>query len=300
MDFAINVVVPAAQAFIMFSLGLGLTLLDFKRVFTGGRAVLIGVLCQVILLPLAAFGVATAFGLPPVFAAGVMLLAFCPGGVSSNVISKLSRGDLALAVSLTALTSLLAFITVPPLAALSIQHFMGETAPEFSITELSLFTFMLTTVPVMTGVLIRQVLPGFAMRVESFLSNLAVFLWALLLVAIFYGSRDIIIEWMDELGPALIALPLVMLIVGFVLARVLGVAITQSKTVAIETSIQNSPLGIALAGVIMGTTTGLSELALPSGLYSITMYLVCLPAIFVFRRMGRDADVSMTRSGAVG
>ena len=116
MDFAINVVVPAAQAFIMFSLGLGLRLIDFRRVFTGGRAILVGVVCQIVLLPVIAFGVVTYFELKPIFAAGVMLLSFCPGGVSSNVISKLSRGDLALSVSLTAVTSLMAFITVPPLA----------------------------------------------------------------------------------------------------------------------------------------------------------------------------------------
>lgn len=288
MDFAINVVVPAAQAFIMFTLGLGLTFVDFRRVFTGGRAVLIGVLCQIVFLPLVAFGLVLAFDLPPVFAAGVMLLSFCPGGVSSNVISKLSQGDLALAVSLTALTSLLAFITVPPLAAFSILYFMGEAAPEFSITELSLFTFMLTTVPVMTGVLVRAVLPRLAARVEGFLSTFAVVLWVILLLGIFYGSRDIITQWMGELGPVLMVLPFTLLVAGLILARMLGISVTQSKTVAIETSVQNSPLGIALAGAIMGTTTGLSELALPSGLYSITMYLITLPAIFVFRRMGRN------------
>lgn len=222
-----------------------------------------------------------------------MLLAFCPGGVSSNVISKLSRGDLTLAVSLTAVTSVIAFIAVPPLTALAILHFMAEEAPEFSITELSLFTFMLTTVPVMTGVVLRQILPRLAQKVEGFLSTFAIVLWAVLLLGIFYGSREIIIEWMDDLGPSLIALPFALMVIGYFLARAMSVSRTQSKTVSIETSVQNSPLGIALAGVIVGGAGGaLSDLALPSGLYSITMYLVTLPAIFVLRRIGQDENAA--------
>ena len=167
---------------------------------------------------------------------------------------------------------------------------MGETAPDFSITELSLFTFMLTTVPVLTGVLIRHVLPGIAMKVEGFLSVLAVGLWLVLLLGIFYGSRELIISMMSTLGPSMMTLPFVLVFIGWLLGRIIGLQVQQAKTVAIETSVQNSPLGIALAGVIMGTTTGLSELALPSALYSVTMYLIVVPAIFVFRRMGRETE----------
>lgn len=286
MDFAINVVVPAAQAFIMFSLGLGLTVADFSRVFSGGRAVVLGVVGQVILLPLVAFAMVKLFGLSPVFAAGTMLLAFCPGGVSSNVISKLSKGDLALSVSLTAVTSLLAFITVPPLATWAVLHFMGEAAPDFTIGEVALFTFLLTTVPVLMGVAIRHVFPNGAARIEGGLSNVAVGLWAVLILGIFYGSRDLILSLMPVLGPILLMLPFALLLLGLFVGRLFGLNIYQSKTLSVETSVQNSPLGIALAGVIMGTTTGMSELALPSALYSVTMYLIVIPAIFLFRRMG--------------
>ncbi len=297
MDFAIQVILPAAQAFIMFSLGLGLTLADFGRVFKGGKAILVGILCQIVLLPIVAFGVVLAYDLPPVLAAGTMLVAFCPGGVSSNVMTKLARGDLALAVSLTAVTSLIAFMTVPPLAALAILHFMGEAAPEFSISDLAVFTFVLTTVPVMTGVLVRFVFSRFAMRVEKFLSNLAVSLWLLLLAFLFVGNWDLVKTSFPVLGPALMTLPLVLMIIGWASGRVLGVSKTQSKTLSIETSIQNSPLGVALAGAIMGTTTGISELALPSGLYSITMYVVALPAIIMFRRIkaADSAQADMAR-----
>lgn len=285
MDFAINVVVPAAQAFIMFSLGLGLQVSDFKRVIMGGKVVLLGIICQIGLLPLFTFGLIHLFDLTPAFAAGIMLLAFCPGGVSSNVISKLSKGDIALAVSLTAVTSLLAFLTLPPLATLAVLYFMKESAPDFSITDVALFTFFLTTVPVMLGVLIRHLAPTFSARTEGILSNIAVGLWLVLLLGIFAGSRQLIMDMMPILGPVLMALPFGLVIMGWFVGRATGVGIRQSKTLAIETSVQNSPLGIAVAGVIMGTTTGFSDLALPSAIYSVTMYLIILPAIFLFRRI---------------
>jgi BASS family bile acid:Na+ symporter len=290
MDFAIQVILPLAQAFIMFSLGLGLTTADFGRVFRGGKAIVIGVICQIVLLPIVAFGVISAFNLPPILAAGGMLLAFCPGGVSSNVISKLSRGDLALAVSLTAVTSLIAFMTIPPLAALTIRHFMGETAPEFSIGNLSLITFILTTVPVMSGVLVRHFMSGFAIRVEKKFNTAALSLWFVLLIFLFLGNLDLVALTFREMGVALMVLPAILMLLGWFTGRILGVSRTQSKTLSIETSIQNSPLGVALAGIIMGTTTGVSELALPSGLYSITMYLIALPAIFLFRQIGGQEE----------
>lgn len=294
MEFAIQVILPLAQAFIMFSLGLSLTVGDFARVFRGGKALAIGVLCQVIVLPIVAFGIVLAFDLPPVLAAGTMLLAFCPGGVSSNVISQLSRGDLALAVSLTTFTGLIAFVTVPPLAAMAIQYFMQETAPEFSILGLSIFTFMLTTVPVLTGVLVRHFASSFAIRVERPLNFIAVSLWVVLVLFLFAGNWELLQRSLTVALPALLSLPIVLMIIGWSVGRLLGVSRTQSKTLSIETSIQNSPLGVALAGAIMGPVAGggMTELAYPVGLYSLTMYIVVVPAMLVFRRIGASENVS--------
>lgn len=299
MELAIQVILPLAQAFIMFSLGLSLTINDFARVFRGGRTLMIGVVCQIILLPIVAFGIVLAFDLPPILAAGTMLLAFCPGGVSSNVISQLSRGDLALAVSLTTVTSLIAFVTVPPLAALAIQHLMEESAPEFSILGLSIFTFILTTVPVVTGVLVRHFFSQFAIRLETPLNRAAIGLWAVLVLFLFAGNWELLQRALTEALPALLTLPLVLMVLGWGLGRTLGVSRTQSKTLSIETSIQNSPLGVALAGAIMGpaaATNGLSELAYPTGLYSLTMYLVALPAVILFRRIDTTGLKPATQS----
>ncbi len=293
MDFAINVGVPIAQAFIMFSLGLGLEIEDFRRVFRRRTAFAIRAFSQLALLPAVAFRVIVAFDLPPVMAAGLMLLSFCPGGVSSNVITKLSRGDLALSVSMTAVTSVVAFVTVPPLATWSILYFMGENAPEFSFFEIAIFTFLVTTLPVLTGILVRHFLSGLARRLESPLQNVAVVFWALLVAALFVTNRDLIVTYMPTLGYSTMTLPFVLMLIGLALSKILGLTKSESRTVGIETSVQNSPLGITLAIVITGTSTSLSEvpMALPSAMYSITMYLVVLPFMFYFRRAGRKEAV---------
>ncbi|WP_170755695.1 bile acid:sodium symporter family protein [Ruegeria lacuscaerulensis] len=289
MDFAINVVVPAAQAFIMFSLGLGLEIDDFRRVFRRRTAFAIGAFSQIVLLPIAAFCVIMAFNLPPVMAAGLMLLSFCPGGVSSNVITKLSRGDLALSVSMTAVTSVMAFITVPPLATWSVLYFMGESAPDFSFFEIAIFTFLVTTLPVITGIIVRHLFNNMARRLEHPLQNTAVVFWALLILALFVANRDLIIAYMPTLGYSTMTLPLVLMLIGLAFGKILGLNKSEGKTVGIETSVQNSPLGITLAIVITGTSSSLGEvpMALPSALYSITMYLVVLPFMFYFRWRSR-------------
>lgn len=296
MDFVIQVILPLAQAFIMFSLGLSLTVADFTRVFKAGGTLAIGVVCQVVLLPIVAFVVVLAFDLPPVLAAGTMLLAFCPGGVSSNVMSQLARGDLALAVSLTTVTGLIAFVTVPPLAALAIRYFMGEAAPDFSILGLSIFTFALTTVPVMTGILLRHVAAGLAIRIEKPLNTIAISVWAVLVLFLFAGNWELLMRAVTTTLPALLTLPIVLMLLGWTTGRLMGVDRTQSKTLSIETSIQNSPLGVALAGAIVGPTAtgGMAELAYPTGLYSLTMYMVALPAIILFRRIGAS-DLGLTK-----
>ncbi|MCT4554563.1 MAG: bile acid:sodium symporter family protein [Pelagimonas sp.] len=290
MDFAVNVVVPAAQAFIMFSLGLGLEIADFKRVFSRGTAFAIGAFSQILLLPAVAFCVVMLLDMPPVLGAGLMLLSFCPGGVSSNVITKLSRGDLALSVSMTAVTSVIAFITVPALATWSILYLMGEEAPDFSFFDIAFFTFLVTTLPVLTGVFVRTVFTSLARRLESPLQNVAVAFWAMLLLALFASNYKVVMDNLLTLGVATMVLPLALIVIALLVSRLFGLNKTEGKTVAIETSVQNSPLGITLGIVITGTSTSFAEvpLALPSALYSITMYIIVLPCMFLFRWNSRD------------
>ncbi|WP_108837101.1 bile acid:sodium symporter family protein [Tateyamaria sp. Alg231-49] len=283
MDILINVVLPLSLAIIMLSLGIGLTIGDFARVLRAPKAFGIGAIAQVILLPLVAYATVTAFGLPPAIAVGFMLLSFAPGGVTSNILAKLAGGDVALSVSLTAVISLLSLITVPALAAWTVVHFMGDAAPPVSVASLTLAVFLITTLPVLIGVAIRHFAPCFATRIDPILSTLATILFVVIIIAALAGNWDIFTTNLPTLGPALITLNIALLLIGRGLARLATLNWQQAKTVSIETGIQNATLGIALAGLISGQSEGFSAMALPSGVYGITMYLVAAPFLAWYR-----------------
>ncbi len=280
MDILINVVLPLSLAIIMFSLGIGLTIADFTRVLKAPRAFAAGALAQVIVLPAIAFAIVLVFSLPPALAAGVMLLAFCPGGVTSNVISKWARGDVALSVSLTAVISLLSLLTVPALTAWAVTHFMGEDAPEISIASLTIAVFLITTVPVCLGVFIRHVATDFATRLEPVLSTLSSILFIVIVIAAIAANWTLFTENLASLGPSLVTLNIVLLGIGLLLARVAQLDWAQTKTVAVETGIQNGTLGIALGTLIANQPDGfMSPLTLPSAIYGVTMYVVAAPFV---------------------
>lgn len=283
MDTLINVVLPLALAIIMLSLGIGLTVADFARVASRPKAFAIGAVSQVILVPITAYLIARAFSLPPELAVGIMLLSLCPGGVTSNMISKLAKGDVALSVSLTAVVSLLSIVTVPVLAAWSVAHFMGEQGPEVSVTSLAIAMFLITTLPVLIGVTIRHFASSFAERIEPVLSTLATALFVIIVIAALAGNWGLFVENLATLGPALILLNAILMLVGLALATMAGLAFFSGKTVSIETGIQNATLGITLAAIISGQSEGFSTMALPSAVYGITMYLVAIPFVAWFR-----------------
>lgn len=284
MDTLINVVLPLALAIIMLSLGIGLTGADFARVASRPKAFAVGAVSQVILVPLTAYLVARVFGLPPELAVGMMLLALCPGGVTSNMVSKLARGDVALSVSLTALVSLLSILTVPLLATWSVVHFMGQEGPDVSVTSLAIAMFLITTLPVLIGVTIRHFAASFAERIEPFLSTVATVLFAVIVVAALIGNWSLFVENLAVLGPALVLLNTALLLIGLGFAAAVGLPWLSGKTVSIETGIQNATLGITLAAIISGQSDGFSTMALPSAGYGITMYLVAVPFVAWFRR----------------
>ncbi len=283
MDLLINVGLPVSLAIIMLSLGIGLEVADFRRVLNRRYPFAIGALCQVVLLPVAAFATVKAFALPPEIAVGFMLLSFCPGGVTSNILSKLAKADVALSVSLTAAISLLSIITVPILAALSIRHFMGEAAPEVSIGGLAVAMFLITALPVCIGVSLRHFAKQLADRIDAPLSRIATVLFVLIVIAALAGNWQLFVDNLGQMGAGLITLNLSLLLIGLGLSRAAHLSWKESKTISIETGIQNSTLGITLAALITGTESGFSPLALPSAVYGITMYAVAIPFLAWFR-----------------
>ena len=282
MDILINVVLPLSLAFIMFCLGIGLELADFKRVSARKRAFFIGLFCQIMLLPIATYVIAISFGLSGEMAAGFMLLGFCPGGVTSNVISRFARGDVALSVSLTAVVSLLSIFTVPILVAWAVTHFMGADAPDISVRSLAIAMFLITALPVALGMLLRAFATEFVLKFEKAFLRVASVLFALIVIAAIVGNWDIVTSNAATLGLATGALVIVMLIAGLVISSLAGLSWAEKKTIAIEAGIQNGTLGITLAPLIVGTAAALPVLALPSAMYGVAMYVIGLPfAIFM-------------------
>lgn len=283
MDILITVFLPLSLAIIMLSLGVGLTFKDFGRVLLQGKAFAAGAFAQIIALPVVAFLVILAFGLKAELAVGVMLLSFCPGGVTSNMVAKLAKGDVALSVSLTAVISLLSILTVPLLAAWAVTYFMGASAPEVSVTDLAIAMFMIATLPVIIGVLIRHFATGFAQKIEPILSTLATVLFVIIVIVALASNWSLFVKNLPTLGPALISLNVILLILGLAVARALGLSWTTRKTISIETGVQNATLGITMAAIISGQSDGFSTYALPSAVYGITMYFVALPFVAWFR-----------------
>jgi BASS family bile acid:Na+ symporter len=283
MDTLINVVLPLALAFIMLSLGIGLTFGDFARVLKRLHAFGIGAGAQLILIPLTTYIIVRLFGLPAELGLGFMLLSFCPGGVTSNMITKLAKGDVALSVSLTAIISLLSILTVPFLAAWAVVHFLGSDGPDVSVTSLAVSMFLITTLPVLIGVTIRHLAPTFAQRAEPVFSTIASILFVVLIIAVLAGNWDTFIANLTTLGPALIALIVTLMLVGLAVAKAAGLTWREVKTISLETGVQNATLGITLAAIISGQASGFSTMALPSAVYGILMYLVAAPFVIWYR-----------------
>jgi BASS family bile acid:Na+ symporter len=281
----VTVVLPLALAFIMLSLGFGLTLDDFRRVLVYPKAFAIGFLAQVAMVPIIAYLLLQVIQLPPELAVGVMILALCPGGVTSNLISKLARGDVALSVSLTGVVSLLSMVTVPFLVAFSVTSFMGAEAPPVNVTSLAISMALITTIPVLLGVIMRHFSPGLIMRIEPIVAKIAVVLFIIIVLAALATNWSLFIENLVTLSPILILLNILLIVLGMLIARLAGLNAQAVRTVAIEAGVQNSTVGIALGTIIAGAgVTGFTAFTLPAAVYGITMYAVTLPFVLWFRR----------------
>lgn len=282
MDILLKVFLPLALAFIMFSLGLGLKFEDFARVIKRPKAFTIGAFNQVLLLPAITFAIVIIFGISAEMAVGFMILSACPGGVTSNVISKLAKADVALSVSLTAVISLLSAITVPLIISWSIIYFQKSEAITVDVTGIAIKMFLLTIVPISLGLLFRHFITKLAEKIEPAISALAAILFALVIIIALVANWTIFIENLAIMGPALIVLIIVLLFLGLAIAKIMGLSLQEAKTISIETGIQNSTLGITAASLLIAGE-GLNAYSLPAAVYGILMYIVTLPVVAWYR-----------------
>ena len=284
MNTFVNVALPLSLVIIMLSLGIGLTLNDFKRVLKRPHAFGLGAGAQIVFVPLIAYLLILAFGITSELAVGVMLLSLCPGGATTNIIAKVAKGDVALSVSLTAVVSLLSILTVPFVAAWSVIHFMGAEAPEVTITGLALAVFVITTLPVLLGMAIRHFKPAFSIRVEPAFSLIGVALFALIVVATLISGWQTFMDNTATLGPILVTLSLSLLVMGFFVAKFSGLERNEVKSISIKIGLQNATIGIALTSIISTQSDGFSDMGLPSAVYGILMYIVVAPFVFWYRK----------------
>jgi len=278
----IDIFLPLSLVFIMFTLGVGLTIENFKNLLLEPKAFGLGIVNQMIILPIVAFSIVSIIGLTHEIAVGMMILACCPGGVTSNMITKLAKGDTALSISYTAVTSILTVITLPLIVGFSMQYFMGSNAPSINILSLGLTMFFITSLPVSIGLYINTKYHGIVDAFRPIANKVSTVLFIIIVAGALASEWDTFISNLDTLGPAIIVLIIIMLFIGYNSAKWFSMSKKKAVTIAIESGVQNATVGITIGNLILSQEIGLSILSLPSGVYGILMYLVCLPFVFWF------------------
>jgi len=280
----IDIFLPLSLVFIMFTLGLGLTSSDFTNLLYKPKPFFIGIMNQMLILPLVAFIIISTLGITKEVAVGMMILASCPGGVTSNMITKLAQGDTALSISYTAVISILTIFTLPIITGVSMNHFMGADAPPLNILSLGLTMFFITAVPVGIGMLVRSKKKSFADTFDPTATRISTVLFVIIILGALASEWDTFVNNFFQLGPAIVLLIVIMLFVAYTSSNWLKMNKKQSITVAIESGIQNGTVGITVGNLILNPASGLSILSIPSGVYSILMYFICLPFVFWYVR----------------
>lgn len=273
---------PLALAYIMFTLGTGLKPSDFKVIAKYPKAFIVGLINQVIFVPLVALAVVLIMSPPPAIAFGIMLISFCPGGVTSNMLTYYAKGNVALSVALTGVVSLLSVVTLPILIILAFNHFMKDQVGSISALKIGIVMFLLTTLPVTLGMLARHKFTDFMIRRSGILNGLASVFFVLIVFAAIASNWQLLQEQLAAIGLELVLIIVTLFIVSILTAKALKLSWFDTKTIAIETSIQNSTTAITLAPIIMGVST-LPVIALPAALYGVLMYVIALPIIFLIR-----------------
>lgn len=274
---------PVALGIIMFGLGLSLTVADFARVGKHPKAVIIALLCQLVLLPVVCFGLVLAFGLPPILAVGMMLLAASPGGTTANLYSHLFRGDVALNISLTALNSVIAVVTLPIVTNLAIAYFMpGDTTLGLQFEEVvKVFAYVL--LPVVLGMLIRRWKPGFADAMDKPVRIASVIILVVVIGGAVATNWQILVDNFGALAIITILFCIISLCVGYYVPRLFGVRRAQSIASGFEIGIHNSTLAIVIAQTVLGSL----DYGLPAAVYGVLMFFVA--AAFGFAVLKRVA-----------
>ena len=277
MGIITDVILPLSLAFIMFSLGLGLSLNDFTRVFFKPRDFLIGLFFQIIVLPIVAIIIVLFWPLTPELAIGVMILAAAPGGVTSNVLTSYAKGNIALSISLTAINSILCVITVPIILIISLSILgYGSLNEGQSLFSVAIQMFLIVTVPVILGVLLSSLLASF----EKISKNISIVLFALVLLGAIISQRENVVSYFAQAGLVMLILNIIMMIIVYYLSKLFKAHKETFRCWLMEGGLQNGTLAIVVANTFFASTVYL----IPAAIYSLIMYATALPLIYFLRR----------------
>ncbi len=266
-----QIFLPISLAIIMFGMGLTLVVGDFGRLFTYPKEVLIGLFNQLVFLPLIGFLIILLFDLNSSMAIGVMILSLCPGGPTSNLITQVARGNIGLSVTLTALASLITVFTIPIILSEAIAYFTGETdvVIELPVVQTMLQILVITVIPVSIGMVIRKKNEGFALRMERPMRTASTVLFIIIFLLVMIANKDLIVQAMKEVGLATLLLNLSTMGLGYITAKFFGIKGKSQISITIESGIQNGTLAFVIATTILNNV----EMGLPTGAYSIWMFI---------------------------
>jgi BASS family bile acid:Na+ symporter len=281
----LTVLLPATLGVVMLGLGLALTTADFARVLAAPRAVVVCLVCQLVVLPLLCFAMVELVDLPPVFAVGMMILVASPGGTMANLFSHLARGDVALNVTLTAVNSVVAVVTLPVVVGLSANHFLADDAAVGLQADKLVQVFAVVLVPVAVGMWLNRSFPRFSERMRGPVKKTSVVVLAVMLVGTVVQNRETIFSHMGTVGGVALALTVLSFGVGYWAPRLAGVGREQSIASAMEIGVHNAVLAMTVAASVFDSL----DMVVPAAVYGTLMFVPAGLAAFYFARTGRRA-----------
>ena len=278
----VTTIAPIALALIMLALGASLTVKDFTRVVQNPKDFFIGIVCQLILLPVVAYLLIIILSTPIELALGVMLIAAAPGGVTSNVLTKFANGDVALSISLTAITSLISIVSVPYVVFLSIEIFdITYVKKEVSMLSISLKMFFVVTVPVIIGMIIRKFANDFILNNMRIINKTSIGLFCIVFIAIYIEEWDNIVMFIANAGAIAFTLNVTMMIVAFYIAKFFATGVAQRRCISLEAGLQNGTLAVFVGIQLFGTNM---TYMVPTAAYALIMMITSVIFVLILRK----------------
>ena len=288
MDKISTIILAGSLIIIMLGMGLSLVFDDFKRIIIYPKAIVIGLTNQLIILPILGFAIASLFSLRPEISIGIMILAACPGGPTSNLITHLAKGDTALSVSLTALSSFVTILTIPFIVNFALIHFLGEgQVVRLNVLETIIQIFVIIVIPVVIGMTIRHFKEGFALRMAKPVRTASGIVIALVIIGIVIKERENFVSYFQQAGLVALALNVATMTVGYFSSRIFKIIDKRAVSISIESGIQNGTLAITIAVVLLGN----SEFAIAPAIYSLLMFFTGGVAIYYGLRRAKASEV---------